>query len=943
MKEKEGTTPEAEKKERQYYAFISYRDREKDYEMVKWLKRKLTHYHLSSTYRKEHPEHPKEIKPIFEYKSEMAGGYLWPEIQRALRNSRYLIVVCTPNTPGSDAVGNEIEYFRSLDKQDKIIPLVAEGEAFSTDSKKECFPEPLRNIEPKVRGISVNEMGRDAAAIKVIAQMLGEDFDNLWQQDVRERRRKRIGIFLGMLLLVLASCLVAFNMYQKNQLLMERQSLLVAEKAMQLSATGRGYLAQLLALNVLPENLADPERPMVTEAEAALRTATSTECLLLDENNTRNAVVAVSPDGRFAVTGSYDGEAKLWEVTTGACVKTLPTKDLYDAAFSPDQRHLLVLRGWGGYSADDPEEFRQIELWDIESGTCVKTLKGHTATVRRARFSKDGQQILSTSWDGTVRLWNVADGKCVQVIKEGTHKTRRGSKEMERTQPSMSLALSPDGKHILTSFADNNIEIWDAATGIRTDSLVGHDSTIWSMDYHPGGSMIASASSDRTVCLWDVLHHQPRMVLEGHTGDVWDLSFTRDGRWLATASSDSTARIWNVATGRCERTIRLSGSVMRARFSPDGQYVLLALNDHTVRVWRWRLCESFLAVNDGMRADATFVLNGDTIVDVNFTKAVFSPDGEWVVMRPFSASDLRLWNVAKGSFHATLHDTRMVQPLAFTPDGKRLVTAGSGNMGYRNKAANLQVWDVETIDLLKTIPLQNGSLMIGALQHAAFSADGKQIVVAADSTISIWNIETGECTKTCHRQCEYRSLDGPIAWSPDARLVATVDGSMDAFGLFDMQTGKEVHHFRGHEGNVSDFAFSPDGKFLASASYDGTIILWNTADGKRVNTLKGDNKPTPESICFTPEGTRLFAANSDGTVKCWDLASGICLCTYRGEPGRMLACHFNPKTHRLTAASDAGWVYKWDFPLLQDLVDRTRQQLKGRQLTPEEQRKYHFE
>ena len=103
-----------------------------------------------------------------------------------------------------------------------------------------------------------------------------------------------------------------------------------------------------------------------------------------------------SPDGRRLASGSSDETVRLWDVETGSCVRTLEGHGgtVFSVCFSPDGR--LVASG-----SDD----RTVRLWDAETGACVKTLRGHGSVVRSVCFSPDGRLVASGGADGTVRLW----------------------------------------------------------------------------------------------------------------------------------------------------------------------------------------------------------------------------------------------------------------------------------------------------------------------------------------------------------------------------------------------------------------------------------------------------------------------------------------------------------------------------------------------------------
>lgn len=265
--------------QKEYFAFISYK--EDDYDMAKWLQHKLEHYHLPSFIRKDNPALPSRIKPIFEYKSEMAGGYLKPAIEKALAESKYLIVICSPNAPKSKWVADEVQKFIDSGKTDYIIPFVISGEAYSNNPEKECFPEPLKNLKEPLRGISINELGRDAAAIKVVAQMFEVKFDMLWKRYEREQRKKLYQIIAGIASLAILAIIIAWWMHEKNVTLeysnrkvLENQGRFVAKQMESVIDDGDLYTAFLVGTEMLTQE----GRPYVPQIEIALRRAYDSIC-----------------------------------------------------------------------------------------------------------------------------------------------------------------------------------------------------------------------------------------------------------------------------------------------------------------------------------------------------------------------------------------------------------------------------------------------------------------------------------------------------------------------------------------------------------------------------------------------------------------------------------------------------------------------------------------
>jgi WD40 repeat protein len=197
-------------------------------------------------------------------------------------------------------------------------------------------------------------------------------------------------------------------------------------------------------------------------------------------------------------------------------------------AFKPDNPNILV-----SGSSD-----KTIKTWDITSGSCLSTLRGHRAQVTSVCFSPDGAKIVSGSLDKTVLIWDTASGE--QLCSLSGHSSWV-----------LSVAWSPDGTKLASGSRDETVRIWEAATGKQLWQLSG-EKQINSVAFSPDGSLIAAGGGGLfeagTIRLYNAATGDPfGSPLRGHTDVVRSVCFSSDGKELS-GSDDSTVRNWDPAT-----------------------------------------------------------------------------------------------------------------------------------------------------------------------------------------------------------------------------------------------------------------------------------------------------------------------------------------------------------------------------------------------------------
>ncbi len=241
----------------------------------------------------------------------------------------------------------------------------------------------------------------------------------------------------------------------------------------------------------------------------------------------RVSSVAFSPDGATLASGTHDNTVQLWRVDDGALLRTLRGRMglVWSVAFSPDGA-TLASGAWSG-----------MLLWRVAYGTVRHTLKGHTAPVRSVAFSPGGTTLASGSDDHTVRLWRVSNGALRRTLKG-------------RMRHVTSVAFSPSGATLASGSGDRAVQLWRVSDGALLHTFKGHTGAVRSVAFSPDKTILASGADDNTVRLWRVSDGALLHTLKAHTALVNSVAFSPDGATLASGSRDGTVRLWGVNSQR---------------------------------------------------------------------------------------------------------------------------------------------------------------------------------------------------------------------------------------------------------------------------------------------------------------------------------------------------------------------------------------------------------
>ncbi|MCY4403314.1 MAG: WD40 repeat domain-containing protein [Candidatus Poribacteria bacterium] len=556
-----------------------------------------------------------------------------------------------------------------------------------------------------------------------------------------------------------------------------------------------------------------------------------------------------SADGKTLVSSGEDSPViQLWNIDTGNKLNSIGLTQRRDA---------IATLAFHGSTLISLDRRGNIIYWHADTGKELPETE-NVGQFTAAAFSDDGSLFAIGANDSKIHLWDATTVKRKRTLIGHASLFKKQDKEI------LALAFSPDGEILASGSEDKTIQLWNTQTYTKIATLRKHNEWITAIAFSDDMRTFATGDTSGEIKLWDIATRKVRTTLKGHKNTINALTFAPDGMseysgCLASGSADGTIRIWNPYAGKELSTLTTGHTewVITIAFSENDTFLASVIYNGAVEKWdltTFQQLETFDAGHNDttvyatLSSDAKFFAcrSGDAMV-------AFSPFGFGTHIRGGGGEGLQIWEMSTGKnfpIPAMQHGPRIAAP-AFSPDnnllaasdfrtirvwhretGKDLFQLNSHTPLFRGQMLfspdgqkfgalpsnnKLQIWDVTTQNNITPANMLSAEIF-------AFSPDSTTVAIASHDNTHLWKLNADEENVQTPLNAKLFGLNAVLTFSPDGKTL--IGSERRSLKLIDVETGNQTEIYSGHTEPIEAIVFSHDGKIMATASVDGTVLLW---------------------------------------------------------------------------------------------------------------------
>lgn len=629
--------------------------------------------------------------------------------------------------------------------------------------------------------------------------------------------------------------------------------------------------------------------------------------------------IAFSPDGAIiaAVTGAPDYAISFWDIARGVELRQIrvagQTNQPKVLQFTPDGKKLIsadfqgvqlidadsgkVIRRFGQQGINSPitsvvlsrdrrmlwtaGNDKVIRQYLLTAGVELRQFAGHQTAVVEIALTPDGKQMVSVAQDGTVQIWDLGENKTTRSFRAGASILSEGS-----------VALSPDARHLafqsnLVSGASYNIQLFDVETGKMVRQMT-NTTRASSLAFSPAGKVLAAVVGN-TVIVFGVASGLELRRFEVASsafgvGARNNLAFSPDGKYLVYSAANQAIHVWDLAEGvNLHSSVGHTAAVQSVLFLDKGKLILSSAADRSVRLWDADNGKELARLQIDLENPQHNLYPGPQ--DNQFFTIGINGAALCELTADRQVREVRRFDALRSS----------PAPVSVSADHQRFVINGANGL--------VHVYESATGKLLAKIGQQNAAMGFGVPRSnaLALSPDGSMVaLVNANREIQICKVGTGKVYRTLNPQGLVRVGGQPtsiyvnnLQFSPDGQTLATIEAS--GVRLWEVATGFERALFQFKSGGRF-VDFSPDGRSIITSAGNGNLIFYDVFTGAEVGQLSG-HRGDVRALAISPDGKTWASGAGDTTILLWPTS----------------AIAVQPPTTQTSDITDEEWLLLWQI------------------------------